>query len=72
MMNNIQRSPIPRLLVVEDDAGMVEMMQHMLSLVRCEVLIARSGEEALAILHRESAAGHEVNLILLDIMVPGM
>jgi len=47
-------------------------MQHMLSLVRCEVLIARSGEEALAILHRESAAGHEVDLILLDIMVPGM
>ena len=70
-MDDVQQ-PIPRILVVEDDAEMVEMMQHMLALVRCEVLVARSGAEALAALRRESAAGHEVDLILLDIMVPGM
>ncbi|MBU0704736.1 MAG: response regulator [Chloroflexi bacterium] len=72
MMNDTQQSPTPRILVVEDDAEMVEMMQHMLALVRCEVLVARSGAEALTVLRRESAAGHEVDLILLDIMVPGM
>ncbi len=71
-MNETQQSPIPRILVVEDDAGMVEMMQHMLSLVRCHVLVARSGETALATLHREFEAGREIDLILLDIMVPGM
>ncbi|RLC79171.1 MAG: hypothetical protein DRJ03_23990 [Chloroflexi bacterium] len=72
LMNNEQQSPIPRILVVEDDVEMVEMMQHMLALVRCEVLIAHSGEEALATLHREAAAGREVDLVLLDVMVPGM
>lgn len=70
-MDGLQQSP-PRILVVEDDAEMVEMMRHMLSLVRCEVLVARSGAEALTILHQESEAGQEVDLILLDIMVPGM
>jgi len=70
-MDDLQQSP-PRILVVEDDAEMVEMMRHMLSLVRCEVLVARSGAEALTILHQESEAGQEVDLILLDIMVPGM
>ncbi len=72
MMNDIQQTPPPRILVVEDDVEMVEMMQHMLALVRCDVLIAHSGEEALATLHRESAAGREIDLVLLDVMVPGM
>ncbi|MEA3339307.1 MAG: response regulator [Chloroflexota bacterium] len=71
-MNDEQQSPIPRILIVEDDVEMVEMMQHMLSLVRCEVLVAHSGKEAFATLRREAAAGSEIDLILLDVMVPGM
>jgi len=71
-MNDAQQTPIPRILIVEDDAEMVEMMQHMLALTSCQVLVACSGKEALATLHRESAAGHGVDLVLLDIMVPGM
>jgi DNA-binding response OmpR family regulator len=51
---------------------MVELMENMLALVHCEVQIAHSGEEALSLLRREAVAGHEVDLVLLDIMVPGM
>nr|NIV39906.1 response regulator [Anaerolineae bacterium] len=71
-MYDSQQPTIPRILIVEDDAEMVELMQNMLALVRCEVQVAYSGEEALAILHREVAAGREIDLILLDIMVPEM
>ncbi len=72
MMNEILQPPAPRILVVEDDAEMVELMQNMLSLVRSEVRIAHSGEEALALLRQEAEAGREFDLVLLDIMVPGM
>ena len=71
-MNDNQQLAAPRILVVEDDAAMVELMQNMLSLVRCDVQVARSGEEALARLQQEAMAGREIDLVLLDIMVPGM
>jgi two-component system NtrC family sensor kinase len=62
----------PRILVVEDDNEMVELMRNVLSLVRCDVQIARSGEEALLTLRQEATTGREIDLVLLDIMVPGM
>jgi len=71
-MNDSQQPAAPRILVVEDDAEMVELMQNMLSLVRCDVQVAHSGEEALARLHQEATSGREIDLVLLDIMVPGM
>ena len=71
-MNEIEQTPVPRILVVEDDAEMVELMQNMLSLVRSEVLVAHSGEAALELLHREAKTEREIDLVLLDIMVPGM
>ncbi|HET90685.1 MAG TPA: response regulator [Chloroflexi bacterium] len=71
-MNDGQQVAAPRILVVEDDAEMIELMQNMLSLVRCDVQIARSGEEALSRLRQESENGREIDLVLLDIMVPGM
>lgn len=51
---------------------MVELMRDMLSLVRCDVKIAHSGEEALVVLEQEATRGREIDLVLLDIMVPGM
>ncbi|RLC67355.1 MAG: hypothetical protein DRI48_02510 [Chloroflexi bacterium] len=71
-MSDDQQRAAPRVLVVEDDAEMVELMQNMLALARCDVLVARSGEEALSSLRQEAEAGHEIDLVLLDIMVPGM
>ena len=71
-MDDRQRQPILRILIVEDNAEMVELMQNMLTPVRCQMLIARSGEDALTLLHREVTAGREVDLVLLDIMMPEM
>jgi two-component system NtrC family sensor kinase len=71
-MNDSQQLVPPRILIVEDDAEMVELMQNMLALVRCQVYVAHSGEEALSLLHREAAERHEIDLVLLDIMVPEM
>ncbi len=71
-MNDSQQPVTPRILIVEDDADMVELMQNMLALVRCQVQVAHSGEEALAILRREAEARREIDLVLLDIMVPEM
>jgi two-component system NtrC family sensor kinase len=71
-MDDRQRQPILRILIVEDNAEMVELMQNMLTPVRCQMLIARSGEDALTLLRREVTAGREVDLVLLDIMMPEM
>ncbi|MDY6877678.1 MAG: response regulator [Chloroflexota bacterium] len=70
-MNEMQQSP-PRILVVEDEIEMLDLMRNMLRLTRCQVLVASSGEEALDILRREMAAGREIDLVLLDIMMPEM
>ena len=51
---------------------MVELMQSMLGLVRCQVQVAYSGDEAMGLLRQEAGAGREIDLILLDIMVPEM
>jgi two-component system NtrC family sensor kinase len=67
-----QQPAPPRILIVEDDAEMVELMQSMLGLVRCEVQVAYSGDEALSLLRREAQVSREIDLVLLDIMVPEM
>jgi len=71
-MEPIQQPAPPRILIVEDDAEMVELMQSMLGLVRCEVQVAYSGDEALFLLRREADVSREIDLVLLDIMVPEM
>jgi two-component system NtrC family sensor kinase len=71
-MEASQQLAPPRILIVEDDAEMVELMQSMLGLVRCEVQVAYSGDEALSLLRREADVSREIDLVLLDIMVPEM
>ena len=51
---------------------MLELMRNMLRLTRCQVLAASSGGKALDTLRREAAAGREIDLVLLDIMMPEM
>ena len=63
---------IPRILIVEDSTDMAELMRNMLSAVRCEIEDVRSGEQALAFLRVEADAGREIDLVLLDIMMPEM
>lgn len=56
-----------RVLVVDDDPGMVNLLRILLSLEGWEVLTATNGTQAL-----EIAECYAPHLILLDIMMPGM
>jgi two-component system cell cycle response regulator len=56
-----------RVLVVDDVIANVKLLQARLSAEYFEVLIARSGEEALKVLQSECA-----DVVLLDVMMPGM
>jgi len=67
-----RRQPLLRVLIVEDNPEMAELMRDMLAPVHCRVLVAPSGEEALNLLHQEAAEGREIDLVLLDIMMPEM
>jgi two-component system, NtrC family, sensor kinase len=71
-MSEMEKSAPPRILIVEDNPEMLEFIKAMLAQVRCEVLTACSGEEALDVLHRKQSEGREVDLVLLDIMMPRM
>ena len=57
-----------RLLLVEDDAGMQEVLCALLESEGYEVTAAMDGEEALRLLR----AGATPSLILLDLMLPRM
>ncbi|HEV8194838.1 MAG TPA: response regulator transcription factor, partial [Ktedonobacterales bacterium] len=56
----------PTILVVDDEAGIVELMRDFLEVDGFTVLAARDGAAALAIL-----AGEPVDCMLLDILMPG-
>ena len=62
----------PRILIVEDDPEMLDFMQLLLAQAKCDVLVAHSGEQALDTLRRARGVGDEMDLVLLDIMMPGM
>jgi len=62
----------PHILIVEDDIEMLDFMQAMLDQARCHTSAVHSGEEALKVLRREQQAGHPVDLVLLDVMMPKM
>ena len=60
------RTP-PRILIVDDTPANVEILEMRLAAHGYEMLTARDGEEALAII-----GDKQPDLILLDIMMPGM
>jgi len=54
-------------LIVDDEDGMVELMRDFLEVDGFDVLVARDGPEALAVLAHE-----QVDCLLLDVMMPGI
>ena len=57
----------PTILVVDDEAGIVELMRDFLEADGFRALAARNGAEALALLARE-----QVDCVLLDLMLPDL
>jgi two-component system, OmpR family, response regulator len=57
----------PSILIVDDEAGIVELMRDFLEVDGFRVLCARDGDEALAALAHDT-----VDCMLLDVMMPGM
>jgi two-component system NtrC family sensor kinase len=61
-----------RVLVVEDDIRLAERLQHLLEPEGFSTLVASSGEEALQILRDGQSRSDPVDLVLLDIVMPGL
>lgn len=60
-----------RVLVVDDDPKMINLVKEVLGLIPCEILVAMDGENALSLLHQEIANTSPVDAVLLDVMMPG-
>jgi len=56
-----------KILAVEDDENILELLEHNLTREGYQVITVTSGEEAL-----ERSAGESPDLILLDLMLPGI
>ncbi|MGH7829904.1 MAG: sigma-54-dependent transcriptional regulator, partial [Candidatus Binatia bacterium] len=56
-----------RVLVVDDDAASRELLEVRLGALKCEVVMAADGREALSAIRRETPA-----LVLLDLQMPGV
>jgi len=61
------KSPVTRILVIDDDSDIREVVGEALQFAGYEVSTARDGREGLA-----SAWSFRPDLILLDLMMPGM
>ncbi len=62
----------PIILVADDDPRIIALIRDVLQFGQCRVLEARSGEETLAILRAQNRSGQPVDVLILDIMMPGM
>ena len=70
---NLDGQSPPRVLVVDDDPEIVELVEHILHNTDCEVVTRYSGEEAWdVLLNSKNRPGEELDLILLDVMMQGM
>ena len=56
-----------KILIVEDEEDIAELLRHNLARERFEASVARDGEEALKLIARDPPS-----LVLLDLMLPGM
>jgi signal transduction histidine kinase/CheY-like chemotaxis protein len=63
----------PRILIVDDDPEIIELVEHILEDSDCEVVPQFSGEEAWELLLAcQNTPGDEFDLVLLDVMMVGM
>lgn len=67
-----QEHETPRVLVVEDDVDVSDLIRVIVDCLKCDIRSAFSGGEALRVLREAKASGNEIDLVLLDIMMPGI
>ena len=56
-----------KVLIVDDDRNLLEILKYNLQIEKCEVIEAESGSEAI-----ETARREKPDLIILDVMLPGL
>lgn len=56
-----------KILVIDDDIGMTELLTLLLASASPEILVANSGEAGLELVHK-----HSPDIIILDLMMPEM
>lgn len=62
----------PQVLIVDDDPQIAGLIREVLETAGCQVLEARSGEEALDLLRHANRSDRPVDILLLDILMPGI
>ncbi len=60
-----------RVLVVDDDPAILTMARAILESTGFEIIATKSGEEATQIYHQAHFAGESIDMVLLDITLPG-
>ncbi len=61
-----------RVLIIDDDLEMIDLVREVLSFIPCETLVTHSGNEGLEVIRREIAEGRDVDAVLLDVVMPDM
>ncbi len=61
----------PRILIVDDEPEMIKLIENVLELLPSEILVEHDGDSALHLLHRQVVEAAPVDIVLLDIMMPG-
>jgi DNA-binding response OmpR family regulator len=57
----------PKILIADDDVELLAILSRHLRTMKCSLIEARDGEEALAL-----AREHHPDLMILDVMMPGL
>ncbi|MEM8954746.1 MAG: response regulator [Verrucomicrobiota bacterium] len=60
-----------RILVVDDDSGMLIMTKAVVESLGHEAALASSGEEAIELFDKNRGQGHEIGLVIMDLTMPG-
>ena len=61
-----------RVFIVDDDRDFAESLAMLIEGRNCEVELAFSGEEAIAVFQEEDAGTRQFDLVLMDVRLPGM
>jgi two-component system NtrC family sensor kinase len=61
----------PRILVVDDDPEIIDLIQEILEMMEAEVLVRTNGEQGLECLYTELNDSRSLDVVLLDVMMPG-